>query len=98
MRFHGCITFLSLLAFPLSAGAEAVLMDPQQRLLLECTEEALAAARLSVQGAVTGTPLLSWVAGMLPFELKPRNWQPPFSAPFLFLTRAHYLPALVCSE
>jgi hypothetical protein len=85
MRFHGCITcFLSLLAFPLcTAGAEAVLMDPQQRLLLECTEEALAAARLSVQGAVTGTPLLSWVAEMLPFELKPRNWQPS-ARPFCF--------------
>ena len=40
-------------------------MDPQQRLLLECTEEALAAARLSVQGAVTGTSLLSsYAAGM----------------------------------
>ncbi len=29
-------------------------MDAQQRLLLECTEEALVAARLSVQGAVAG--------------------------------------------
>jgi acyl carrier protein len=35
-------------------GTEAALMDPQQRLLLECTEEALAAARLSVLGAVAG--------------------------------------------
>ena len=40
-------------AFAISYN-EAALMDPQQRLLLECTEEALTAAQLSAQGAVTG--------------------------------------------
>jgi len=47
--------------------AEAILMDPQQRLLLECTEEALAAARLSILGALTGAVRRSrgfWGQGM----------------------------------
>lgn len=40
-------------------------MDPQQRLLLEVTEEALAAARLSMLGAVAGKLLLTCWEGLL---------------------------------